>query len=465
MKKNLFYIAAVAACFVSCTKDVDNYSNTGNAAQVNLVELSFSASADLTKAALDGLNVVFSADDEIAVFAEGTAAPYKFTTTAGGANATFTGTAPTASTYYALYPYSADATLDGNTIKNVNLSKTSVATDGTFASKQAIFVAKTTGTALAFKSVCAFLKITVPATITDLSEISIFNRATDLAGAVTGTFDVVPGDGVPAVTITAKNGGSSEPHTVGLSPATSGDVIGAGTYYLPVLPVSLTKGIDLKLGYSDFIGRVLSDYNAVFESGKVYNLGTITKTKIVPYINFENYTLTTSGQTQIGNLKGNSGALTIETNPVSSSSVNPSKKVFRNKTAWNETSGMFQTASNMGITTAVLNVVGTFMVKIYYGGDSEYYPHLQYNKGGTAINAARINGVAIDSKDAYDAAFKPADWNVYEWDASQLSKTNFSDMSGFTLRMFVDYNNNNATYDASTHKHIGYVDDISFVLK
>lgn len=465
MKRILFSIAAVAACFASCTKDVKDYTKPADGSQVELVELSFTASADLTKAALDGLNVVFSAGDEIAVFAEGNADPYKFTTSAGGASATFTGDAPVAATYYALYPYSATATLDGSTIKNVQLSKTSTATNNSFAPKQAIFVAKTTGTAFTFKSVCAFLKITVPATVTDLSEISIFNRATDLAGAVTGTFDVVPGDGVPAVTITAKNGGSSDPHTVGLAPESSGDAIGAGTYYLPVLPVSLTKGIDLKLVYSDFIGRSISDFNATFEAGKIYNLGTVVKTKVVPYINFENYEITASGQTQIGNLKGNTNALMLMANPLPSSSVNSSAKVFRNKTAWSGTSGMFQTASNMGITTAVLNVSGTFRVKIYYDGDSGYYPHLQYNKGGTAMNAARLNGVTVDSQTTYDSAFHADDWNVYEWDASQFSKTSLSDMSGFTLRMFTDYNNGSADYDATTHKHIGYVDDISFVLK
>ncbi|MBQ6821366.1 MAG: hypothetical protein IJP39_03020, partial [Bacteroidales bacterium] len=293
MKKTVIILAIVAAA-LSCAKESSVKEAAEKTKNVNLVEMTFTVAPE-TKAVLQNdRSVVFAPDDKISIFANGT--NYEFSTAEGGANATFTGTAEEATTYYALYPYSASATINEGTIQNVSIDQGSAGTGtGTFNSQRAVAVAISKSTSLTFKQVTALLKVTVPAEVTDLSEIVIFNRdngSSNTAGAITGTFSVTPVDGdAPTYEVT-----TPKFQTGFVGPKGSEYPVPAGDYYIPVLPAQLTakKGIDLKItffnnieGTSGNVGRAFNGSGLKLERGKVYNLGTIKKTDSFVFDGYE----------------------------------------------------------------------------------------------------------------------------------------------------------------------------------
>lgn len=113
MKKSIFALTCLAAAAMSCTKVASLESP-----EANLVSLSVSQEvpgSDDVKASLEGLNVVFNADDAISVFAG--SSNNKFTTAAGGATATFAGTAASAEKYVVVSPYNEAYTVNGTTVR------------------------------------------------------------------------------------------------------------------------------------------------------------------------------------------------------------------------------------------------------------------------------------------------------------------------------------------------------------
>lgn len=113
MKFMLFAVAAIAAA--SCAKEIVPENNeNGNVPEVNLIPMTFAAGAEDadTKIALqsDGKTIHWESTDKIKVF-DGTETDLPaFTTTGSGASVDFTGgVSAQTGTYYALYPYQADA--------------------------------------------------------------------------------------------------------------------------------------------------------------------------------------------------------------------------------------------------------------------------------------------------------------------------------------------------------------------
>ena len=436
---------------------------------VNLVEVSFTATSDFTKTVLNAdRSVSFSANDRISVFANGN--NYEFTTTAGGDEATFTGSMSdadaAASAFYALFPYSASATIEGEEIQNIVLAKTSNAVVNGYAPQQAVFVAKTTGSSFVFKPVCALLKITVPDGVDDLKEVDVFNRQSELAGALTGTFKVDMSGASPAVTVTAT---SADPHTVIIN---TGSSFSPGVYYIPVLPAHLAKGVDMKMTFSgSYVARVATGAEITLESGLVYNLGTIKKSKEHVYSSFEN------GFSVSGEYYGNDG-ISIINNPLQNGN-NPSAKVMRldmhNRSAGSSTSGFISfdisdikfPASNADKT--FIKCLKTLKIKMYWGEinnsdpDLRYYPRMLWNKSGTAYRPARLNGVTITDQASFDAAYRANDWNELEWDYDQFGKTSFYDLTGVQIRNFVNWDNGGLTTGAG-YNLIVHWDDVAFVV-
>ena len=464
MKKILFAIT-VAALMLSCSKE--NLKENDAVVDHTPVDLSFSASVINTKALLNSdRTVAFSAGDAIAVFANGN--KYKFTTATGGATATFSGTAEVASTYYALFPYSDDATISGNVISGVNLSTSSVAsTPGTFAPDQAIFVAKSSGTSLSFKSVVALLKLTVPSEVTDLKEVSLFNRTINpLTGAISGTFNVTVGDGAPSIEVTAKNGGESEPHTTGLVAPTE-DVIAPGTYYIPVLPSSLTKGLDMKISYGDkTVGRNANGTALSFEAGNVYDLGTMYKIPGFVYNSFESGAL---GETITG---GNTSSCSVVGNP-KMSAANGSSKVMKldmtTRADGSATSGVVKLNPISTVkfpATWYRTFFNKLSIKFYSAGD-KYYPQFTIDadmgRGYSTIRPNKVNGVTVSSESEFDAAYNVDDWNVLEWDFASIGVDNNSkkqNIANIQWRFFYNYAGSSIARPA--YQLLCYIDDITF---
>lgn len=474
MKKSLI-ILAILATALSCAKEASVKDSAEKTSNANLQEMSFTASFEAdTKAVLNNdRSVSFAAGDRVAVFANGN--KYEFTTAEGGANATFTGTGEAAATYYILYPYSDDATIDEGTITNVNLGTSDVAsTPGTFAPQHAIFVAKTTSTSFVLKSAVALLKLTVPAEITDLKEVAIFNRQNTSApftGAITGTFNVTPGDSAPVVEVTAKNGASGDPHTTGIV-APTGDALASGDYYIPVLPSVLTKGLDMKLTFkgTDVLGaingRVARGGEFTFEAGKVYNLGTVYRMAGYVYNSFE------SGSVNETITGGNTSSVSVVDNPLVNGNNSSSKVMKLDMTTRPE-----ESATSGVIKLNPINTVRfpqtwfrTFFtgvrIKFYSAGDV-YCPYFMVDadqgKGYSEIRPNRVNGTTISSEDDFNAAYVTDDWNVLEWDYSSIGVSDNSkkqNIANIQFRLFVNYSK--TSQSRPTKQLLGYVDDIVF---
>lgn len=462
MKKIIYLVAISAICAIGCTKEVQQ-EDTESKESKDLVMLTFTASSEFTKAYLNSdRSVSFRAGDKISVFANGT--NYELTTTEGGDKAVFSGLGEVAATYYALYPYSATATIDGDKIQNVSIGTGSDGSGaGTFNSKRAVSVAVTTGEDLHFKQITALLKFTVPADVTDLEEVVMFNRDnsdSNLAGAISGTFNVTPSaDGRPVVEVTTAK------FQAGIKGPTGGSPFPAGDYYLPILPATLTdtKGFDLKLAFSDMDGRAFSGVARTFEACQVYNLGTIRKVNEYVDNGFE--------QQNITDYTGNTGALSVIENPYKTS-VNPSNYVLKNQVSGTgPTSGYIDIASGAAaglrkFPSSVRDKYDKIRIKIYLGSNA-YYPRLR--RGSTDAPAAKLNGIVIDSKDTWEANVKTDDWNILEYNASDMTSgwTSFGSLATYQIRPMVNYDDgsNVSGYDEDTNNRCVYIDDITFVLK
>lgn len=464
MKKSVYSVALCALVLCSCTKesfrkDVDSNNDSINDSEC----IVFTASAEQTKVSMDSQrNVSFAANDEISIFAEGDPTNYHYKTTSGGAIATFApvdASAPSASKYYALYPYQSGATISEGVINGVTINSGTEGTGtGKFNSRKCVVVAVSSTTDLHFKHVMSLLKVTVPAEVTDLKQIYAFNRTDNNQDkAMTGTVNITPSEaGSPSYTVASASNQSAMS-----GPNGSSYPIPAGVYYIPVLPGNATKGIDLKLVFQDgFEGRMFNGNALDMEPGHVYNLGTIVKTREFKYNTFENGNLN-------GEYTGNTGAMSVVENPYASG--NGSNYVLREDMSSTNgaNSGYFQTnISALKFPSGVRSFYKTIKMKVYLGNNA-YYPRIRFNKSdksGEEQRPARINGHAISVQSDWDNNVEKDAWNIIEWDASQFnSRTDLGALSSFQVRPFVDWEGA-AIAIGENSDHIVYFDDISFVL-
>ncbi|MBR1869004.1 MAG: hypothetical protein IJ799_02945 [Bacteroidales bacterium] len=466
MKKLAFCFAALAMVAAACTKESTQPENTG---KKELVEMSFTISGEAetddaeVRAYLNSdRSVSFKTGDAISIFANGT--NYKFTADSDGKTVKFTGTAEVATTYYALYPYISTATIDAGVIKNVSIATSSAGTGtGNFNSQKDIAVGVSNSTTIRLKQVCALLKITVPADVTDLKEVVVFcNNQSGTSDAITGTFDVTPSaEGTPTVSVTTAK------YQIGVSSPTGGsNPIPAGDYYMPVIPASLTKGLNVKLSFIDgFTGRGFNGSVITLAPGQVYNLGTVKKTDRFVHNSFESGVLEAE-------VTGNTNAVSVIENPYQTA-ANPSNYVLCDnmQTTNSGTSGMIDIAMNTDAAKVKFpygprDKFDKIEIKVWLG-TNQYYPRICWNKDdGQTRRPYSINGVEVDSQATWDATVKTNDWNVLQWRASQWSgKTHFQSLDAFRLRLFVNYDNGTMPIAEGTSNHLVYIDDVVFILK
>ena len=272
LRKYLFAALAVAATASCVEENMENpQQSTHNG---TLVEKVFEAYTP-TKTALgaDGLSVVWSENDGINVFDEtASCADYDAFTvkSSGGAKTSFNGMADGgAKEFYALYPYSEDASWDYET-KTVKtyLTHKQKASAGGFDSSAAISVASESDGVLRFENVGALMTFTISSS--DVKEIIIkSNNAEKLAGAVSVKFDA---EGRPSIDNAALG---TRWEKVQLLPA-GGSVFTPGVYNIVVLPCTLKNGLTVNVTKTD--NKVYSKFKkdeAVLEQGKQFLLGVI----------------------------------------------------------------------------------------------------------------------------------------------------------------------------------------------
>ena len=479
MKKTIIFLATIALAF-SCAKEAYNgmVEENENAPKVEDYIWSFTATSEMTKTALQkDRSVSFNKYEEIAVFASN-GSKYKYKTTDGGANAVFQAVddaAPAGSSpYYAVCPYSAaaSATLDATNgkIEGVVIGSDPEGTaPGKYNSSKAVCVAKSNSTEFTFKQLTALLKITIPDDIT-INRILVYNRNNsegNKAGALTGTLTIAPklsGD-APTVTVTAPSFQTGMFGKDGSSTALT-----PGEYYIPILPAQLTDMKGLEIEYQDAakktIGRAFNGNEKTFERAKVYNLGTASLSDKYVYTDFEDQNLT-------GFVGYTEGQLSVVENNLLKGGDTSGYILKDYKSGASQTSGYFdiQTGSDYGYRKFPSTVRGYFdrvQIKIYLGSN-QYYPRLKRGDNKAALPAL-LNGVAITDDDnaSWEEAVKTEDWNIFEWNASQLdgSWTDFSNLQTIQLRPMVDFSGNNVTgYHETTNNRTVYIDDITFLYK
>ncbi len=239
-----------------------------------LVKKTFSAQTVKTKTEIgtDGLSVLWSEGDQINIFDETAAcASYSpFAASQAGASASFEGLVDDSATeFYALYPYNADATWDAATrTLTTSLSHKQKGVEGGFENKTNLAVAKAVGAQLTFRNLCTLVRLTV--TASDITEIVLkANNSEKLAGDVTVVFDT---DGNPAINADALGVSWSK---VQLTPG-SGSTFTPGTYNIVVLPFGLTDGLTVNVTKTD--NKVYSKAKKVAATGlagHLFELGAV----------------------------------------------------------------------------------------------------------------------------------------------------------------------------------------------
>ena len=272
MKKYFIAFVCAGVALVACNKEIKQDSSFTKTFSITR-EI---PGSDDSKAALDGNNVVFSADDAISVF-DGTS-NNKFTTTESGATVTFSGEAADADRYLILSPYTEDATLQSASVVNITIPDVQVATPGGVDPKALISagIAEGDGTVTLYNAV-GLVKIVVPAG-KKVKNIQIGGGRGATVG-ICGTFDF----NVSTLTLAPVDMKT----IITLVPAEGNEFIAPGSYYVAVRP---------KPDYD--IGLVIAylDENNVLSKRKTPNPGTVMiyRSHIVPMGSLDsNYTSVT----------------------------------------------------------------------------------------------------------------------------------------------------------------------------
>lgn len=268
MKKYIFMAVAGMLALSSCSNDNDQ--TTQNAPR----QMTFSAGygdGATTRATMNfsTKKVSFDANDEISILSANNTNT-KFTTTAGGPSATFTGTATDDTEFYAVYPYTAGLALSGTTITGIVIPTDQWNDEWAFDSyseeisawdpKAPIAYARTTGSSLQFHNLCAILKIDLP------NNDDYISLTIDANENLAGTFSLDTSTTPATLTATA----GSKSITVG-SGYNSIMCYGERHVYVAIAPGTYTNfRIDVYNG-SDHALRTKA--SATFEAGKIYSMG------------------------------------------------------------------------------------------------------------------------------------------------------------------------------------------------
>jgi hypothetical protein len=212
----------------------------------------------------------FAANDKISILSAKNTNT-QFTTSAGGASATFTGTATDDSKFYAVYPYTSGLTLSGDVISGIVIPtsqwNSGWNSEGNYSGwdpKAPIAYATTTGSSLTFRNACAILKVT----ITGYGTYAIFTISAN--EPLAGTFSLDTSTG----TLTPTSGST----TVSVGNDFDGNCFntdgGNKTAYIAIAPGTYTN-FRLHLYNEDSEDKqITKSVSVTFEAGKIYDLGS-----------------------------------------------------------------------------------------------------------------------------------------------------------------------------------------------
>ena len=236
----LMALAAIAALSVSCDKE-----QTAGDGQPSKVEMTFTSRAagqsqvasDTKTALQDGEKVVWTDEDAIGIFGNsGKAEQFALESIdeSDASVATFKGSALPAETYYAVYPYDADAELSGNAISTELPAVQTAAGDGTFAAGVNLSAAVAENGNLQFENLCGLVTLTLSSVPEGYSLESVTLEGRN-GEKISGEVSV----SVPDLKAAAgENAGTS----VTLA-AAEGSYLSAEAYVFTVIPATFSNGI------------------------------------------------------------------------------------------------------------------------------------------------------------------------------------------------------------------------------
>lgn len=167
--------------------------------------------------------------------------------------------------YYALYPYTEDAELNGTTITGAVLPTIQTAVVGNIPEGAALSVAYTNDkSSISFKNVATIIGFTLAEAAEKVEFIAKGEES--ISGIIDITYD---GENAPEYTVQSENGSNK----VTLSN------LEAGTYFFTILPdVTLSQGYELKI--NDLIAKT-GAVGVKLERSKVYSLGELNTVALV----------------------------------------------------------------------------------------------------------------------------------------------------------------------------------------
>lgn len=262
----------------SCAKE-EVTSDTDSSSSVEKVKMEFKAGVDaMSRTVLTTNNFVeWEAGDAISLFDSNN---NEFTTSTGGSSVTFTGTAQdNLETYYALYPYNANATLSGSVIATT-LPSEQTALAGSFANMLNPSVAKSgSDKTLAFKNACALVKFTLQ--YTGNNNITKVMFSGNGGEALAGTIHIDALSTTPSATVEAEFAETEV--------TLSGEFTSGKTYYFVTAPAELKNGLSLVFyDNSNKEWKRLGSNPVTLTAGHILDLGTVTTGEFKEVVHISN---------------------------------------------------------------------------------------------------------------------------------------------------------------------------------
>lgn len=280
MKKYLLPLFVLGiSLFYSCSKEeISNENNSSSDAAK--VKMEFKAGIDaISRTVLTTDNAVdWEVGDAISLFDFN--GNNKFTTSTGGSSVIFTGSAQNnLETYYALYPYDANAALSGSVI-TTTLPAEQVAFEGSFANMLNPSVAKSgSDKTLAFKNACALVKFTLQYTGNNAIKKVMFRG--NGGEALAGTIHIDALSATPSATVEAEFAETEV--------TLSGEFTSGKTYYFVTAPAELKNGLSLVFyDNSNKEWKRLGSNPVTLTAGHILDLGTVTTGEFKEVVHISN---------------------------------------------------------------------------------------------------------------------------------------------------------------------------------
>lgn len=257
MKKSLFVAVTVLIAVVGCTRSQEMEIQKGDLTLVAKTESS-NGSRTIVE---DGTHVYWEPGDEIKVFSGDKSGAFRSELTESAATATFNGTLGEGAwtegmDLWAVYPYSEDAVLDGETIVTV-LPDVQVARAGSFGKDMNMAIAHSTTETLQFYNVCGGVRFSLQEG--GIKEVVLEGMNGEvLAGTVTVGFE----DGEPVIQ-TVTEGKTS----IRLTPEKGESFEKDEWYYFVAISGALEKGFKFHFVKEDDLGYKVFDKKVTIKRG------------------------------------------------------------------------------------------------------------------------------------------------------------------------------------------------------